>query len=131
MGQGARDRRIVEEMSGLQKEATVSAAPVAFSLLGGWIAEKRTDPTAQGGHGIVELRAGGRTQLERENTPHLTLCLLRFHTRHRIGGSVRAGRAARLHQVGHHASPFMAAFDRGLCRDNCVACSSRYRWRQA
>lgn len=47
MGQGARDRRIVEEMSGLQKEATVGAAPVAFSLLCGWIAEKRTDPTAQ------------------------------------------------------------------------------------
>ncbi|MEU3209220.1 hypothetical protein ABZ702_36320 [Streptomyces cyaneofuscatus] len=81
-------------MSDLQEEATVSAASMRLPLLGGRIAEEGTDSTAQRGHGIVEFRTGGCTQMEREDTPYLTLCLLRIRTRHGVGGAVRAGSTA-------------------------------------
>ncbi len=128
--QRVRGRRVVEEMSDLQEEATIG--PLHPPRSGRWTARECAHSSSEGGHRFVELRARGRTEPKGEYAPHL---LLRIRRRLPTGRprtrAACAGGAACLHYVGHQASPLMAAFDRVLCRDNCVACSSRYRWRQA
>lgn len=47
MGQGVRARRVIDEMSDLQEEATVSAALMRPPILGGRIGEEGTDLIAQ------------------------------------------------------------------------------------
>ncbi|MBT2899050.1 hypothetical protein [Streptomyces sp. McG3] len=94
MRQGFRNRRVVEEVGGLQEVATVSSTHAARSYRQS--AANGYRPAAQGDCRGVEFRAGGRTEPEGEYAPHLVLRVRLLACRYRLGAA-----CACLHHVGH------------------------------